>query len=153
MISLIAGWKGLLQCYCRGARFESPRFHGIVSHVSFSWVGVMLCFGLCSFYLWFFVMCVLRRGSFSQIGTPSTISRKAHLHIRFALIVLLYDSSSIKELCCVTLIFLFQSFILFHFLSQSVSDSRFSEFSFSLLFFLTDMAEEQNKTSSSSTQT
>ncbi|KAL9313032.1 hypothetical protein ACSQ67_018484 [Phaseolus vulgaris] len=48
-------------------------------------------------------MVLYRMGSFSQIGTPSTISRKAHLHIRFALIVLLYDSSSIKELCCIWL--------------------------------------------------
>ena len=52
------GERDCCRCYCWGARFESPRFHGIVSHVSFSRVGVMLCFGLCFFYLWFFVMCV-----------------------------------------------------------------------------------------------
>ena len=72
----------------------------------------------------------------NKATTLSTITRKVHLHLIFALIVLLYQSSSIEELCYVTLFFLLQSFFLFHFLSQSVFNSCFSSFSFFLIVSL-----------------
>jgi len=49
----------------------------------------------------------------TEATTLSTISRKAHLHLSFVLIVLWYQSFSIEDLYCVTLFFLFQSFFPF----------------------------------------
>ena len=97
----------------------------------------------------------LHRLSFAPIGLRLQRLQQSparhFFNLSFALIMLWYHSSSIEELCCVTLIFLFQFLVLAHFLSQSVPDSRPSNFLFLVVF--PDMAEEQNKTPSTPTQT